>query len=69
VFDGHKLKVFGLTDTVATVNNAKVYAQGLKDNSVTVLYSLHKGTGGGNSYDGAQKFAEALGATEKGQIV
>src|SRR6202171_506298 len=34
VFGGHKLKVFGLTDPVVTTHNAKVYADGLKDNPV-----------------------------------
>ena len=69
VFGGHKLKVFGLTDTVVTTSNAKVYADGLKDNPVTVVYALHKGTGGGNSYSGSQSFAAALGAKDKGKAV
>ena len=68
-FDGHKIKIFGLADTVVTLNNAEVYAKGLKDNSVTILYSLHKGTGGGNSYGGSQAFAKALGATEKAKAL
>jgi len=66
-FDGHEIRIFGLADTVVTTNNAKVYADGLKDNKKTVVYSLHKGSGGGNSYSGSQSFAAALGATEKGK--
>ena len=68
-FEGHKLKVFGLADTVVTAGNAKVYADGLKDNPDTLLYSLHKGSGGGNSYAGSEAFAKALGAAQRAKPV
>lgn len=68
-FGGHKLRVFGLTDTCITTDNAKAYADGLKENSVTAIYALHKGAGGWPSYGGSQTFARALGAGEKGSPV
>ena len=68
-FGGHKLRVFGLTDTCVTTDNAKAYADGLKDNPATAIYALHKSTGGWPSYSGSQAFARALGATEKGKVV
>jgi len=68
-FAGHEVRIFGLADTVAVLGNAKVYADGLKENKKTILYSLHKGAGGGNSYAGSQSFAKALGATDVGKVV
>ena len=64
-FDGHSLQVFGITDTCTTKDNALQYAAGLKDNKVTAIYSLHKGTGGWAPYDGSQTWAKALGADKK----
>ena len=66
-FDGHKLKVFGLADTCITSDNAKHYRDGLKDNDTTVVYALHKGTGGWPGYSGSQTFAKALGAESVGK--
>jgi murein DD-endopeptidase MepM/ murein hydrolase activator NlpD len=68
-FDGQEIRIFGLADTVAINENAKVYFEGLKDNKKTVVYSLHKGTGGGYSYAGSQSFAKALGAPDKGKVM
>src|SRR3954470_2946133 len=68
-FGAHKLRVFGLTDTCVSSDNAKVYAEGLKENPVTAVYALHKGTGGWPSYSGSQTFARALGAGDKGGVV
>jgi murein DD-endopeptidase MepM/ murein hydrolase activator NlpD len=67
VFDGHNLKLFGITDTCITSENAKAYADGLKDNKTTAIYALHKGTGGWKAYGGSQQFASALGAGEIGK--
>lgn len=67
VFDGHKLKVFGIADTCITSENAKEYKDGLEGNKVTAVYALHKGTGGWKAYGGSQSFARALGADQIGK--
>jgi hypothetical protein len=68
-FDGHKLKVFGVTDTETANSEAAAYAAGLKDNKTTVIYAMHKENGGWGQkfYAGAEQFAKALGATDKGK--
>jgi hypothetical protein len=66
-FDGHKLKVFGIADTCITSENAKHYKDCFKDNPVTAIYAIHKGTGGWQAYGGSQSFAKALGADQVGK--
>lgn len=67
LFDGHKLKVFGVTDTCITDQNAKAYADGLAKNDTTAIYAMHKGTGGWVAYTGHKTFSAALGATAEGK--
>ena len=64
VFDGHKLKVFGITDTCITDNNAKAYADGLAKNDTTAIYAMHKGTGGWVAYTGQTTFSKAWHSAE-----
>ena len=67
VFAGHSLKVLGIADTCITSDNAKAYADGLKENKTTAIYALHKGTGGWKAYGGSQSFAKAMGADQVGK--
>ena len=69
VFDGHKLKVFGITDTCISDRNAKAYADGLAKNDTTAIYSMHKGTGGWVEYTGQKTYSKALGADQAGKPV
>ncbi len=67
-FGGHNLKVFGITDTCITSENAKAYADGLKENKTTAIYALDKGTGVWVAYGGSQSFAKTLGAAETAKV-
>ncbi|MCA1829289.1 MAG: M23 family metallopeptidase [Myxococcales bacterium] len=69
VFDGHKLKIFGITDTCITDQNGKAYADGLAKNDVTAVYAMHKGTGGWVAYTGHKTFSAALGAAQESKAV
>jgi hypothetical protein len=67
-FDGHKLKVFGITDTNITLGTAQKYAKLLKDNDTTAIYALHKMGGGWVTYDSGVSntmFGKGLGAEKK----
>jgi murein DD-endopeptidase MepM/ murein hydrolase activator NlpD len=63
----HELKVFGLADTCCTDWAGKIVGPGIAKLQKTVLYSLHRGTGGGgnSTYATAKKWADLLGATQR----
>jgi hypothetical protein len=62
----HALKVLGLADTCCNDAAGEILSGAFKKlHTKTVLYSLHRGTGGGGqkSYAGAKRWADFLGAT------
>ena len=67
-FDGHELKVFGITDTNITQGAAANYAKALKSNRTTAIYALHKMGGGwttGDSPASNTSFGKGLEANHK----
>jgi murein DD-endopeptidase MepM/ murein hydrolase activator NlpD len=66
-FDGHKLKVLGFADTCVADAFMKHAAADLeeKKNSTTVIYSVHKGSGGGASGVSMDAWSNAMHATRK----
>jgi len=66
----HQVKVFGLADTRITTAAAASYKSGLASNDTTIVYSIHRGTGGwaDDEYQangGNGPFSNALGATNQ----
>jgi hypothetical protein len=64
-FDGHAVKVLGFADTCVSPGLMSNAARDLEDNRTTVIYSVHKGTGGGSSGASMDKWSAAMGATRK----
>jgi murein DD-endopeptidase MepM/ murein hydrolase activator NlpD len=64
-FGGNKLKIIGFCDSCISKGLGENAAKGLKSNDTTIIYNVHKGGGGGNHTDGADKYAKAFGATRK----
>jgi murein DD-endopeptidase MepM/ murein hydrolase activator NlpD len=62
-----ELKIFGLADTCCTDWAGKIVGPAFAHPRKTVLYSVHRGTGGGGnaSYATAKKWADLLGATQR----